>query len=312
MNYIVTGGAGFLGSNLTRRLIKEGHHVHVVDNYITGSRNNLNDLQHDSGFVAIENCDIKDFDFKNDSARFDRILNLACPASPVAYQNAPFQTISASTEGLLNMLKAAKHYGARILHTSTSEVYGDPGVHPQPESYWGNVNCYGPRACYDEGKRMGEGIIWEYKRKYNLETRIVRIFNTYGPHMAKDDGRVVSNFICQALKNEPITIYGDGKQTRSFCYVDDLLDIMLMVLEGVYEAPLNIGNPGEFTMIELAKTVIEVTDSKSEIVFKQLPFDDPKQRRPDISRVKNLYNWEPKIQLKEGLEKTATYFATII
>lgn len=309
MNYLITGGAGFLGSNLTRRLIQEGNHVHVVDNFLSGNYDNLADID-ESPNLYIEEGDIKDFSYKNDNySRFDYIINMACPASPVAYQNSPFQTISACTEGLMNMLMAAKHYKARFLHTSTSEVYGDPTVHPQTEEYWGNVNCYGPRACYDEGKRMGEGIMWEFNRKFpQVETRIVRIFNTYGPYMAHNDGRVVSNFINQALRGEPLTIYGEGNQTRSFCYVDDLLDVLMCVLEGSYNKPLNIGNPNEFTMLELALTVIKVTGSKSTLEFRPIPTDDPKQRRADITKVNSLYYWNPRVQLIEGIEKTAEYF----
>lgn len=315
-NYLVTGSAGFIGTNLCQRLLKESHIVQGVDNYITGSsknaEHNLSAYPH-SFFPIAESIENYEGCRCDECPKIDYIINLACPASPIAYQSQPFKTISASTTGVWKMLKAARFYHARFLHTSTSEVYGDPTQHPQTEEYFGNVNCFGPRACYDEGKRLGETYIWEHNRKYpNVETRIVRIFNTYGPFMAVNDGRVVSNFIVQALRNEPITIYGNGAQTRSFCYVDDLLDILLLVLKGDYNQPLNIGNPGEFTMVELAQTVRDVVGSASPIVFKSLPEDDPKQRRPDISKVKGLYGWEPKVGLKEGIEKTVAYFDSVL
>lgn len=305
MNYLVTGYAGFIGRNLTRRLLAEGHNVTGVDNFITGSIDP--EIEMHEKFTRNE-CDIKDFYYKT-VEEYQYIINLACPASPVAYQNAPFQTMSASTEGVLNLLKAAKYHKAIFLHTSTSEVYGDPEIHPQTEEYWGHVNCFGPRACYDEGKRMGETIIWEFMKKNpEVETRIIRIFNTYGPFMALNDGRVVSNFIVQALKGEPITIYGDGRQTRSFCYIDDLLDALFRVLHGAYNMPVNTGNPGEYSMLELATAVLAMTGSNSEIVFKPLPHDDPKQRCPDISKMIKFYDWYPKVKLGSGLEKTIPWF----
>lgn len=311
-NYLVTGSAGFIGTNLCERLLKEGHVVHGVDNYISGRvenhERNLYAYPH-RFFPLDESIENYYVSRDHDSYDFDYVINLACPASPIAYQRNPFQTISACTTGVHRMLKSTREFGARFLHTSTSEVYGDPTQHPQTEDYFGNVNCFGPRACYDEGKRLAETYIWEYNRKYpEVETRIVRIFNTYGPFMAPDDGRVISNFIVQALKNKPITIYGNGSQTRSFCYVDDLIDVLLLVLKGDYNQPLNVGNPSEFSMIELAQMVRDVVGSSSPIQFHDLPKDDPKQRRPDISKVKDLYGWRPKVNLKEGIEKTAAYF----
>lgn len=302
---LVTGGAGFLGSHLCEKLVEQEHHVLCVDNYFTGSYMNIRHLM-----------DYKNFEFIRQDVCFplyvevDEIYNLACPASPVHYQHDPIQTMKTSVLGAYNMLGLAKRTGAKILQASTSEVYGDPQVHPQTESYWGNVNPIGPRSCYDEGKRAAETLFMDYHRIHKVETKIVRIFNTYGPRMAVDDGRVVSNFIIQALKNKDITIYGDGSQTRSFCYVDDLIDGLLKIMNSgfFFTGPINMGNPNEFTMLELAKKVIEQTNSSSKIVFKKLPVDDPKQRRPDISLIEKFFKWEPKIQLEEGLKNTINYF----
>lgn len=306
---LVTGGAGFLGSHLCDRLVKQGHHVLCVDNYFTGSKKNIEHLLDHKNFEVIR----QDVCFPL-YVEVDEIYNLACPASPYYYQLDPIQTMKTSVLGAYNMLGLAKRTGARVLQASTSEVYGDPEVHPQPEEYWGNVNPIGIRSCYDEGKRAAETLFMDYHRAHGVDTRIIRIFNTYGPRMAKNDGRVVSNFIVQALEGRDITIYGDGTQTRSFCYVDDLLDGMtaLMNYDGVHPHPVNIGNPGEFTMIELAEKVIELTGSSSQIVYKDLPQDDPKQRRPDISRAKAVLGWEPTIPLSQGLEKTINYFRQVI
>ena len=306
---LVTGGAGFLGSHLCDRLVNQGHHVLCVDNYFTGSKKNIEHL-----------LDYKNFEIIRQDiciplyVEVDEIYNLACPASPYYYQWDPIQTMKTSVIGAFNMLGLAKRTKAKILQASTSECYGDPTVHPQPEEYWGNVNPIGIRSCYDEGKRAAETLFMDYHRKHDVETRIMRIFNTYGPRMNKNDGRVVSNFIVQALQGHDITVYGDGTQTRSFCYVDDLLDGMmkLMDYEGTYPLPINIGNPGEFTMLELAQKVIELTGSTSKIVHKPLPADDPKQRRPDIHRAKIVLNWEPTIPLEQGLKQTIDYFRNIV
>jgi UDP-glucuronate decarboxylase len=305
---LVTGGAGFIGSHLCEKLANQGHHVLCVDNYFTGSRNNIRHL-----------LDYKNFEVIRQDVCFplyvevDEIYNLACPASPVHYQHDPIQTMKTSILGAYNMLGLAKRTGATILHSSTSEVYGDPQIHPQVESYWGNVNPLGPRSCYDEGKRAAETLFNDYNRIHGVKTKIVRIFNTYGPNMATNDGRVVSNFIIQALKNEDITIYGDGSQTRSFQYIDDLIGGLLkMMNSGSFVGPVNLGNPNEFTMLELAELVIKMTESKSKIIFKPLPQDDPKQRQPDISVAKKHLLWEPQIQLESGLEKTIEYFRKMI
>jgi UDP-glucuronate decarboxylase len=307
---LVTGGAGFLGSHLCERLVAQGHHVLCVDNYFTGSKKNIEHL-----------LDHKNFEVMRQDVCFplyvevDEIYNLACPASPYYYQWDPIQTMKTSILGSYNLLGLAKRTGAKILQASTSEVYGDPKVHPQPEEYWGNVNPIGIRSCYDEGKRAAETLFMDYYRVHDVKAKIVRIFNTYGPRMAKNDGRVVSNFIVQALQGHPITIYGDGMQTRSFCYVDDLLDGMMAMMnhpDDCYIGPVNIGNPGEFTMWELAHKVIELTGSKSEILQKPLPQDDPKQRRPDITEAKKMLNWEPKINLEQGLIKTIDYFQKVV
>jgi UDP-glucuronate decarboxylase len=307
---LVTGGAGFLGSHLCDRLVKNGHHVLCVDNYFTGSKKNIEHL-----------LDCKNFEVIRQDiclplyVEVDEIYNLACPASPYYYQWDPIQTMKTSIIGSYNLLGLAKRTGAKILQASTSEVYGDPHVHPQPEAYWGNVNPIGIRSCYDEGKRAAETLFMDYYRVHEVTAKIVRIFNTYGPRMAENDGRVVSNFIVQALKGQDITIYGSGMQTRSFCYVDDLLDAMQAMMnhsDDMYIGPVNIGNPGEFTMWELAHKVIELTGSKSKILQMPLPQDDPKQRRPDITEAKSMLNWEPKIDLENGLIKTIDYFRNIV
>lgn len=306
---LVTGGAGFLGSHLCDRLVKEGHHVLCVDNYFTGSKTNIEHL-----------LDFKNFEVIRQDiclplyVEVDEIYNLACPASPYYYQWDPIQTMKTSVIGSYNLLGLAKRTGAKILQASTSEVYGDPHVHPQPEEYWGNVNPIGIRSCYDEGKRAAETLFMDYYRVHGVHAKIMRIFNTYGPRMAENDGRVVSNFIVQALQGKDITIYGSGQQTRSFCYVDDLLDGMmsLMATEDDIVGPINIGNPGEFTMWELAEKVIELTGTNSKILQMPLPQDDPKQRRPDITKAKQLLNWEPRINLEQGLIKTIDYFRNIV
>ena len=305
MRYLVTGGAGFLGSHLSRKLIEGGHEVLCVDNFYTGSKENIIDLldyqnfellRHDVTFPLYVECDV--------------IMNLACPASPIHYQKHPVQTTKTSVMGAINMLGLAKRLSIPIFQASTSEVYGDPEINPQVESYWGNVNPIGIRACYDEGKRVAETLFFDYQRQYGLDIRIARIFNTYGPSMNLNDGRVVSNFINQALQNNPITIYGTGNQTRSFCYVSDLIDgfIQMMNVTNKLPGPINLGNPQEFSMLELAEKVVQICNSNSEIVFRELPEDDPKQRKPDISLAKKHLGWEPKVALLEGLERTATDF----
>jgi UDP-glucuronate decarboxylase len=303
---LVTGGAGFLGSHLCDRLVAQGHHVLCVDNYFTGSKKNIEHLLDNKNFEVIR----QDVCFPL-YVEVDEIYNLACPASPFYYQWDPIQTMKTSVLGSYNLLGLAKRTGAKILQASTSEIYGDPQVHPQPEEYWGNVNPIGIRSCYDEGKRAAETLFMDYYRVHDVKAKIVRIFNTYGPRMAVNDGRVVSNFIVQALQGKSITIYGDGQQTRSFCYVDDLLNGMTAMMnhpDDNFIGPVNIGNPGEFTMWELAHKVIELTGSKSEILQQALPQDDPKQRRPDISEAKHMLNWEPTINLEQGLIKTIDYF----
>jgi UDP-glucuronate decarboxylase len=302
---LVTGGAGFLGSHLCDRLVAQGHHVLCVDNYFTGSKRNIAHLLDYKNFEVIrQDICIPLY------VEVDEIYNLACPASPQHYQLDPIQTMKTSVIGAFNMLGLAKRTKARILQASTSECYGDPTVHPQPEEYWGNVNPVGIRSCYDEGKRAAETLFIDYHRVHNVSVKIMRIFNTYGPRMAEGDGRVVSNFIVQALRNEDITIYGDGLQTRSFCYVDDLLDGMmaLMASDASFTGPINIGNPGEFTMLELAEKVIALINSSSRLVHKTLPKDDPRQRKPNIDMAKNILGWEPKINLVDGLTKTIDYF----
>jgi len=307
---LVTGGAGFIGSHLCDRLINEGHDVICLDNFFTGSKKNIVHLI-DNPFFELVRHDVTHPFF----AEVDEIYNLACPASPVHYQYNPIKTIKTSVMGAINTLGLAKRIKARILQASTSEVYGDPFIHPQTEDYWGNVNPIGIRSCYDEGKRCAESLFVNYNRQNDVKIKIIRIFNTYGPRMNPNDGRVVSNFIVQALKGEDITIFGDGKQTRSFQYVDDLLEGMCRMMNSRddFMGPVNIGNPNEFTMLELANEVIELTNSKSKIVYMPLPADDPTQRQPDISLAqKELGNWEPKIQLKEGLTKTITYFDQLL
>ncbi|MBB3657690.1 UDP-glucuronate decarboxylase [Rhizobium sp. BK650] len=302
---MVTGGTGFLGSFLCERLLREGNDVLAVDNYYTGSRDNVLHLLDDPRFEILRH----DITFPL-YVEVDEIYNLACPASPVHYQVDPVQTVKTNVHGAINMLGLAKRTKAKIFQASTSEVYGDPAVHPQPEEYRGSVNPIGPRACYDEGKRCAETLFFDYHRQYGVEIRVARIFNTYGPRMQTNDGRVVSNFIVQALRNEPITIFGSGTQTRSFCYVDDLIEgfIRLMGAPASVTGPINLGNPGEFQVRELAEMVVEMTGSKSDIVFKPLPIDDPTQRKPDISRAKQELGWQPTVSLREGLERTIAYF----
>lgn len=300
MRILVTGGAGFLGSHLCDALLGLGHEVVSVDNFYTGSMRNLSHLKQNPSFESIRHDVTIPLYLE-----VDGIFNLACPASPIHYQNDPVQTLKTSVHGAINVLGIAKRTKARVFQASTSEIYGDPEIHPQKEEYWGRVNPIGIRACYDEGKRAAETLFFDYHRQHNLDIRVARIFNTYGPRMKLNDGRVVTNFISQAIRNEPITIYGDGNQTRSFCYVDDLISgiIKLFFTERIYE-PINLGNPTPITMIQLAKEIIELTDSKSELTFKELPGDDPRDREPDISKANSLLGWEPQISRKFGLEKT--------
>ena len=306
---LVTGGAGFLGSHLCERLLASGQDVLCVDNFFTGSKKNIAHLITNPFFEIMRH----DVTFPL-YVEVEKIYNLACPASPIHYQNDPVQTIKTSVHGAINMLGLAKRLRARILQASTSEIYGDPKVHPQTEDYWGHVNPIGTRSCYDEGKRCAETLFFDYWRQHNLQIKVVRIFNTFGPRMHPNDGRVVSNFIVQALKNEDITIYGDGQQTRSFCYVDDLIDVMILMMNSSadFTGPINIGNPGEYTMLELADQVLKLTCSKSKLVFKPLPKDDPKNRQPDISIVKSKLGWAPKVCLKDGLKETINYFKRIL
>jgi UDP-glucuronate decarboxylase len=306
---LVTGGAGFLGSHLCERLLAEGHEVVCADNFFTGSKANIRHLLANPYFELMRH----DVTFPL-YIEVDQIYNLACPASPIHYQYDPVQTTKTSVHGAINMLGLAKRVRARILQASTSEVYGDPQVHPQKEDYWGHVNPIGMRSCYDEGKRCAETLFFDYYRQNKVQIKVARIFNTYGPRMHPNDGRVVSNFIVQALKNQPITVYGDGRQTRSFCYVDDLIGglIRLMGTPDDFTGPVNIGNPGEFTMIELAELVIRLSRSKSKLVFKPLPPDDPKQRRPDIALARKALNWQPKVKLEDGIARTIEYFRTVV
>ncbi|MEM6462233.1 MAG: UDP-glucuronic acid decarboxylase family protein [Pseudomonadota bacterium] len=306
---LVTGGAGFLGSHLIDRLLDQGHEVICVDNLFTGTKRNIDHLHGHKRFEFLRH----DVTFPL-FVEVDEIYNLACPASPVHYQHDPVQTTKTSVHGAINMLGLAKRLRCKILQASTSEVYGDPTVHPQTEDYWGNVNPIGVRSCYDEGKRCAETLFFDYHRQHGLQIKVARIFNTYGPRMHHADGRVVSNFIVQALKGDPITVYGEGRQTRSFCYVDDLVDgfIRLMESDDSMTGPVNLGNPGEFTILELAQKVLSLTGSSSKLVHATMPEDDPKQRRPDITQAKELLQWEPKIQLDDGLEKTVNYFSGLI
>ena len=305
---LVTGGAGFLGSHLCERLIAAGHEVICVDNCYTGTKTNIQRLLENPRFEFVRH----DVTFPL-YIEVDEIYNLACPASPIHYQFDPVQTTKTSVHGAINMLGLAKRLKAKILQASTSEVYGDPSVHPQTEAYWGNVNPIGPRSCYDEGKRCAETLFFDYFRQVHLRIKVARIFNTYGPRMHPNDGRVVSNFIVQALRNEPITVFGDGSQTRSFCYVDDMTDAMSRLMNSPDEitGPINLGNPGEFTIRELAETIIRLTGSSSRLVFKPLPQDDPKQRQPDISLARRQLAWEPKIPLEQGLKQTIEYFRAL-
>ncbi len=306
---LITGGAGFLGSHLCDRLVNAGHDVVCVDNFFTGSKRNVLHLIGKPNFELIRHDVTLPL-----YVEVDRIYNLACPASPVHYQHDPVQTTKISVHGAINMLGLAKRVGARILQASTSEVYGDPEVHPQPEGYLGRVNPIGIRSCYDEGKRCAETLFFDYWRQYNVDIKVARLFNTYGPRMHPNDGRVVSNFIVQALNNQPITLYGDGSQTRSFCYVDDLLDGLMCMMDtpkGV-TGPINLGNPGEFSMLELAEKVMTLTHSKSRIEFRPLPLDDPRRRQPDITLAKEHLNWSPKVNLEDGLKETISYFKTVL
>ena len=312
MRILVTGGAGFIGSHLCERLLSEGHDVVCLDNFFTGRRENVYRLMDSKRFELLRHDIIEPI-----LLEVDRIYNLACPASPVHYQYNPVKTVKTSVMGTINMLGLAKRVRARILQASTSEVYGDPDVHPQPESYWGNVNCIGIRSCYDEGKRLAETLMMDYHRQNRVDTRIIRIFNTYGPRMLESDGRVVSNFIVQALRGEELTIYGTGEQTRSFCYVDDLVEGMMRLMNIEQEAsdefdvhdPVNVGNPGEFTMRELAEEVARAVGREARTRYCPLPQDDPKQRRPDITRARKLLGWEPTVPLREGLARTVEDFA---
>ncbi len=306
---LVTGGAGFLGSHLSERLLAQGHEVLCVDNYFTGNKTNVLHLLSNPRFELMRH----DVTFPL-YVEVDEIYNLACPASPIHYQHDPVQTTKTSVHGAINMLGLAKRVGAKILQASTSEVYGDPSMHPQREEYWGNVNPIGIRSCYDEGKRCAETLFFDYHRQHDLRIKVMRIFNTYGPRMHPEDGRVVSNFIVQALRGLPITIYGNGSQTRSFCYVDDLITGMIGLMESPDEitGPINIGNPKEFTIRELAEVIVKATDSSSQIVYESLPSDDPKQRQPDISLAKQALNWQPTVELQEGIVKSIDYFREVV
>lgn len=306
MKILVTGGAGFIGSHLCKALLDKGNEVICLDNFFTGSKRNILSLMNNKNFEVMRHDIIQPIYLE-----VDQIYNLACPASPVHYQWDPIKTLLTSTVGIYNMLGIAKRTKARILQASTSEIYGDPLEHPQKESYWGNVNSIGVRSCYDEGKRAAETFMMDYYRENKVDIRIARIFNTYGPNMAKNDGRVVSNFIIQALENKPITVYGDGKQTRSFCYVSDLVDGLIKLMENKNIGPINLGNPSERTVLELAEKIIELTGSKSKIVFKPLPKDDPVRRKPDITLAKKELSWESKVDIDDGLKKTIEYFKSL-
>ncbi|MEQ8824559.1 MAG: SDR family oxidoreductase [Filomicrobium sp.] len=306
---LVTGGAGFLGSHLCEQLLAQGHYVLCLDNFFTGSKGNIIHLLSDPRFELLRHDITTPL-----NVEVDEIYNLACPASPIHYQHDPVQTTKTNVQGSLNLLQLATRLRCPIFQASTSEVYGDPIVHPQPEEYWGNVNCIGPRSCYDEGKRCAETMFFDYHRQYGLQIKVARIFNTYGPRMHPNDGRVVSNFIVQALRNEPITIYGEGDQTRSFCYVDDMIAgfLALMQSDPSITGPINLGNQGEFTIRELAENVIELVGSSSKLSFHPLPGDDPKQRKPDTTKAKMYLDWEPKVQLREGLKRTILYFDKVL
>lgn len=305
---LVTGGAGFIGNHLCRRLLNEGNHVICLDNFFTGLKKHIEDMLGNPNFELIEHDIVDPVDIK-----VDRIYNLACPASPPHYQYDPVKTMKTSVLGIINMLELAKKYNATLLHASTSEVYGNPLVHPQQETYWGNVNPIGIRSCYDEGKRAAETLMMDYHRQYGVDIRIIRIFNTYGPNMDPKDGRVVSNCIVQAINNQDITVYGDGSQTRSFCYVSDLVDgaIKMMNNDKKFVGPVNLGNPSERTVLNLAEIILEMTGSKSKITFKELPSDDPVKRKPDITKAQEILGWEPKVDIKDGLAKTIEYFKSI-
>jgi len=309
MRILITGGAGFIGSHLTERLLREGHEVVAIDNFFTGSRDNVKKFLDNKNYEIIRHDVTVPF-----SAEVDMIFNLACPASPVHYQRFPVQTLKTSLLGSINMLELAREKDARIIQASTSEVYGDPNISPQVENYWGNVNPIGIRACYDEGKRASEALFFDYYRQFKVDIKVARIFNTYGPNMALNDGRVVSNFLVQALQNMPITMYGDGLQTRSFCFVSDLVDglFKLAFSDRKIQGPINLGNPVEFTMLELAELIIELTGSNSKIEFKPLPSDDPKQRKPDISKAQQELAWNPTIELREGIQSSVEYFKTAL
>ena len=309
MKILLTGAAGFLGSHLSKKLIDEGHQVIGLDDLSTGSIKNIENLKSNSNFKFVEH-DVR----KPYSVEVDAILNFACPASPISYQKDPVRTIETNFLGMINLLHLANETKAIVIQASTSEIYGDPTQSPQVESYWGNVNPIGIRSCYDEGKRAAETLCFDYKRQHNLDTRVLRIFNTYGPNMSVSDGRVVSNFIVQALKNEPIAIYGDGNQSRSFCYVSDLVEgiYKLLIKKEPVDSPINLGNPNEFTIKQLAEFIIKITNSQSKIINNPLPQDDPKQRRPDISLASKLLKWQPTVQLEEGIGKTVAYFKTVI
>ena len=305
---LVTGGSGFIGSHLCKKLVEDkNNYVYCLDNFYTGSKNNIKDLLELNNFELTEQDIVNPIDIN-----VDEIYNLACPASPVHYQKDPIKTIKASVIGIINILEMAIKYNSKILQASTSEVYGDPLIHPQNEMYWGNVNPIGIRSCYDEGKRCAETIIADYRRQYNLDAKIVRIFNTYGPNMAINDGRVISNFIVQALKNNDITIYGDGSQTRSFCYVSDMIDGLIKMMNSKQEGPINLGNPTEKSIKELAGIVLKLTNSRSKITYRELPSDDPIKRKPDIKMAKNFLDWEPKTDLNTGLSKTTEYFKNLL
>ena len=305
---LVTGGAGFIGNHLCRRLLNEGNHVICLDNFFTGLKKHIEDMVGNSNFELIEHDIVDPVDIK-----VDQIYNLACPASPPHYQYDPVKTMKTSVLGIINMLELAKKYNATLLHASTSEVYGNPLVHPQQETYWGNVNPIGIRSCYDEGKRAAETLMMDYHRQYGVDIRIIRIFNTYGPNMDPKDGRVVSNCIVQAINNQDITVYGDGSQTRSFCYVSDLVDGAIKMMNNAkkFVGPVNLGNPSERTVLNLAEIILEMTGSKSKITFKELPSDDPVKRKPDITKAQEILGWEPKVDIKDGLAKTIEYFKSI-